>query len=128
MEELDLELENLNLILIDLLRKKMEKEHIKEELGEELDLINKEVNYLNQVIKEKEEKRIFFDQEVRVHYDDIEIFGKWDNQDFTICKSIAQTSSFFPNFPSIVKGRLIPVNNDGIPVEQLGENKWTRKN
>lgn len=123
MEELEQELENLNLILSDLERKQKEKEHIKEKITEELELLNQEIIKIHQCIKEKREIKKAWEEEVRIHYDDSNIFGKW-NKDFV--SFAALSSSLF--HPSIINARIIPVNNDGVPVEQLGESKWTRKN
>lgn len=117
------ELENLNLILADLERKKKEKEEIKEELIEEIELMMKEIESIHYCIKEKIEKKKVLEQEVRVNYDDVNIFGNW-NFELSSAAALAKSSSFLP---SILKGRIIPVNNEGIPVEELGESKWTRK-
>lgn len=117
--EIEIEIENLKLILVDLERKRIEKEHIKGELGEELYLLNQEINNLMKYIKEKEEKRKALETEVRFQYDDIEIFGKWDY-------NIASSSKASCLAPAIINARLIPVKEDGNPIEQLGESKWTK--
>lgn len=125
--ELEKEIENLNMILSDLERKKKEKEHLTDQLSEELKLIINEIDNLNKYIKDKlEEKKAWEkEQEVQIHYDDINIFGKWD---YNVATATA-ISSVAPSFaPKIVNARLIPVNNDGEPIEPLGEGKWTKKN
>jgi hypothetical protein len=123
MEELDQEIENLKMILVDLEKKRIEKEDVKEDLIEELELLKKEMDAILSIIQEKREKKNAIKQEIENNYEDKSFFGKWDYQVARV--SAIETSSYLPK---IVNARLIPVNNDGIPIEQLGESKWTRKN
>jgi hypothetical protein len=108
--------------LFDLERKKTEKELVKEELIKEIELLKKEIQINLYTIQEKREKINAIKQEMENNYEDKSFFGNWDFQSATASALKASTFS-----PKIVNARLIPVNNDGIPIEQLGDSKWTRK-
>lgn len=132
MEELKNELENLTMIFKDLERKKKEKIQRKENLMDELENLideienlNKEMENIQPYIIEKQENKKAWEQEIRSYYKEPQYKESAKKRDFDSTTASAISSSFF--YPPIAKGRIIPVNNDGVPVEQLGESKWTRK-
>jgi C1A family cysteine protease len=138
------ELEHLYQVLEELERKNVEKNNRIEELKDEIEYIKKEKENLQKYIQEKVDEKVKIEFEAEAEIEELsrqymELQSQTQSQspsqipkqnnfyfDFNLSKvtGALDSTSFFP---SIVKGRIIPVKNNGEPSEELGNSKWTKK-
>jgi hypothetical protein len=120
-------LEHFYIILQDLERKYMEKIQIRDLIVAEIDEINNEVEHLKLFIQEKEkEEKEREEREKRERYE-IEMAAYNKSADVKVYymeSAMAAAPSVFN--PSAIKARIIPVKNDGEPIQELGNGKWAR--